>query len=145
MVLTTTVRHERSGSVPRSHSTRFIHIDGIYAIAPARVEARSARMYRMRSHLVNEEMCRRLHYSDPFGLDGLELRFAIRLVQGLRCHYCQIIVPEDQRRFALASCLPHLLPAHSHILHRTSRVPFPSSLVPFPDSSLLWVFDNGLF
>ena len=56
---------------------RFIHVDGIYAIAPARVEARSARPYRVRSHLVNEEMCQQLRYSDLFGLDGLELRFNI--------------------------------------------------------------------
>ena len=56
---------------------RFIHVNGVYAIAPARVEARSARPYHMRSHLVNEEMSRQLRYSDLFGLDGLEPRFTI--------------------------------------------------------------------
>ena len=61
MVLTTNAWHERSGSVPLSHSTRFIHVEGIYTIALARVEARrSARPYRMRSHLINEEMYHRL-------------------------------------------------------------------------------------
>ena len=77
MVLTTTARNERSWSVPRSHSTCFIHIDDIYVIALARVEAHTARPFRMRSHLVNEEMCWQLRYSDLFGLDGLEPRFTI--------------------------------------------------------------------